>query len=829
VEAPVTVIEGATLIDGNGGAPLKNSAIVIEGSRIKAVGPKGAVTYPAGARIINAEGLTALPGLIDAHIHALNFFPPLFLRFGVTTVMDTANPTAWIIAQREALKSGRIKGPRMFVTGDVIDGPDEEADERREGYRVNVHTPEEARDTARKMLEQGVDALKVYQHLTPELLKPIVEEAHKADTEAVGHSHDAKDAVLAGLKFIEHTTPIAHATLGDAAKVKALDENRLRTPEADMNPALFGALIDLMVKNGVFFNPTITRSWINALPKRAQWNKEAADLIDSPPYRLIPAARREFWLKAARDTRMPDPRVVEGLKRLQEFTRRYAQAGGRIITGPDSGPSSGPANLAGLAMHVEMEALVDAGVTPMQAIQASTKWPAELMHKQQDLGTIAPGRIADVVLIEGDPLADIRTTRRIRTVMMNGQTVDTTLDPNFRNPIPRPVSEYDMDKKQDETEPDATVRKVVERLDLERYKATIKALTQFGDRRQGTERNRKANDWIEAQLHGYGCPAERVSYEYTTPPPNPNAGRGGQPPEPVIASGEIRRGQGGSRLRGTTRQTGVNNDAEKQPDARLRELNAEAAVDGTRQEVYCTKVGATHPDEMYIVGAHMDGHGWGEAANDNASGTALVMELARIFSMPDVQTERSIRFILWNNEETGLNGARAYVEQRAGLQGQENPPGSGRYPEPMWLGMIQHDMMLWDHGMPRADGTWNPEQRPEADVNIEFQATAKLADAAMKLAFFFRAANEKFATDYPAAVGPHMTNTDSTAFMNFVPSISLRENERGMHTGGGWNPTWHQPIDVFTTFSDKDFRLGLNAAQTTGGAIALLTGAQLVE
>ena len=181
----------------------------------------------------------------------------------------------------------------------------------------------------------------------------------------------------------------------------------------------------------------------------------------------------------------------------------------------------------------------------------------------------------------------------------------------------------------------------------------------------------------------------------------------------------------------------------------------------------------------------MDGHGWGEAANDDGSGTALVMELARIFSMPDVVTERTIRFALWNNEETGLNGARAYVEQRQALQGKERPPGSGRYPEPKWLGMIQHDMMLCDHGMPRADGTLSPEQRPEADVNIEFQSTAKLADEAMKLAFFFHGANERYATDYPAQVGPHMTNTDSTPFMDLVPAISLRENERGVHVGSG--------------------------------------------
>ena len=379
---------------------------------------------------------------------------------------------------------------------------------------------------------------------------------------------------------------------------------------------------------------------------------------------------------------------------------------------------------------------------------------------------------------------------------------------------------------------DEMVKALISRLDLEKYKATVKGLTQFGDRRQGTERNRKALDWIEAQLKSYGCPTERLNYEFKQNPPS-NQGRGGRgqqtPPDPVIKSGEVRSGPGGSRYRGVTRRTGVNNDPMAQPDEKLRELNREPAVDGPRQNVYCTKVGTTRPDEMYLIGAHMDGHGWGEAANDNGSGTALVMELARIFSMPDVRTERTIRFALWNNEETGLNGARAYVEQRAGLQGKQDPPGSGRYPEPKWLAMIQHDMMMWDHGMPRADGTYNPEQRPEADVNIEFQSTAMRADEAMKLAFFFRDANEKYATDYPAAVGHHMTNTDSTPFMDIVPAISLRENERGMHTGAGWNPTWHQPIDVYTTFSDKDFRLGLNAAQTTGGAIALLAGAKIVK
>ena len=271
----------------------------------------------------------------------------------------------------------------------------------------------------------------------------------------------------------------------------------------------------------------------------------------------------------------------------------------------------------------------------------------------------------------------------------------------------------------------------------------------------------------------------------------------------------------------------MNTDSLLQPSAAIRAADAEPTTPGPREEVFCTKVGATHPEEMYILGAHMDGHGWNEAANDDGSGTALVMELARVFSGPDVHTDRSIRFALWNNEETGLNGARAYVAQRQALQGQESPPGSGKYPEPMWLGMIQHDMMLFDHGMPNPDGTIPKEQRPEADVNVEFQSNSKMAEASQKLAWLVAGANEKFATDYPAAVGNHMTNTDSGPFQDLIAAISLRENERGREIGAGWDPQWHQPTDVYATYNDKDFRLGLNAAQTTLGAVAQLTGARL--
>jgi len=382
-----------------------------------------------------------------------------------------------------------------------------------------------------------------------------------------------------------------------------------------------------------------------------------------------------------------------------------------------------------------------------------------------------------------------------------------------------------------QAEDDDTIRDLVSRLDLESYKTTIRGLTQFGDRRQGTERNRQAVDWIEAWLQAVGCEnTQRITYTFD-PEPRPRRSQAAVNTDLTTptggAVGRNGNGPGGSSIYGYRTRTGVNRDLEAQEDLRIRQLNMEEPVNGERQQVYCTKVGTTYPDEMYIISAHMDGHGVNEALNDDGSGTALVMELARIFNSADVETERSIRFALWNNEETGLNGSGAYVEQRRELQGIEDPAGSGRYPEPRWLGMIQHDMMLWDHGAPRADGTVSSEQRPEADVNIEFQSASELADESMRLAFVFKAAADAYNTDYPASVGPHMTNTDSTPFMNIVPSISLRENERGAHTGAGWNPTWHTPLDVWATFSDEDFRLGLNAAQTTLSAVAQLVGASV--
>ena len=302
--------------------------------------------------------------------------------------------------------------------------------------------------------------------------------------------------------------------------------------------------------------------------------------------------------------------------------------------------------------------------------------------------------------------------------------------------------------------PPDPVRTAVGRLDLAAFKTHIKGLTQFGDRMQGTERNRAAIDWLEKELKSFG---------YTN----------------VV---------------------------------RHRFMSAS----GPLENIYATKIGTTLPLEMYIVSAHMDGRGGGEAADDDGSGCAVVLELARVLGMSDVQTNRSVRFIFWNNEEFGMDGSGTYALERAPLQ--------GTAAEPKWLGVIQHDMMMFDHGMPPG-----PKQSRDADIDIEYQKNSRMAADSAKLAATLRAANRTHARDYPATIGTDMAGTDSIRFENLVASVSVRENERVIEIVRGSNPNHHQPTDKYESYAEEDFRFGFNSAQTTLGALGQLAGITLAQ
>jgi len=301
--------------------------------------------------------------------------------------------------------------------------------------------------------------------------------------------------------------------------------------------------------------------------------------------------------------------------------------------------------------------------------------------------------------------------------------------------------------------PSDPVRTVVGRLELARYKAHIKGLTQFGDRMQGTERNRDAIDWLEKQLQSFGYSnVERHRF--------------------MSSSGPL-------------------------------------------ENIYATKIGTITPGEMYIISAHMDGRGGGEAADDDGSGCAVVLELARVLGMADVQTNRSVRFIFWNNEEFGMDGSGTYAHERAPLQ--------GTAAEPKWLGIIQHDMMMFDHGMPPG-----PKQSPNADINIEYQRSSTMADDSAKLAAALQAANRSYA-QYPATIGANMAGTDSIRFEDLAASVSVRENERITGIIRGSNPHHHEPTDKYENYAEEDFRFGFNSAQTTLGALGQLAGISLAR
>ena len=301
--------------------------------------------------------------------------------------------------------------------------------------------------------------------------------------------------------------------------------------------------------------------------------------------------------------------------------------------------------------------------------------------------------------------------------------------------------------------PSEPVRTVVARLEVERYKAHIKGLSQFGDRMQGTQRNRAAIDWLEKQLRSFGYSnVERHRF---------------------------------------------------------------MSDSGPLENIYATKVGTTIPGEMYIVSAHMDGRGGGEAADDDASGCAVVLELARVLGMPDVRTNRSVRFIFWNNEEFGMDGSGTYALERAPLQGTAR--------EPKWLGIIQHDMMLFDHGMPPA-----PKQSPGADINIDYQKDSRMAAESAKLAAALQASNRSHAR-YPATIGANMAGTDSIRFQDLVAAVSVRENERITGIVRGSNPNHHEPTDKYENYAEEDFRFGFNSAQTTLGGLGNLVGITLLR
>ena len=465
-QPPLTVISGATLIDGRGGAPLRDAVIVIAGNRIQAVGPRSAVQAPAGATVIDAAGKFVVPGLFDTHVHYYHWAAALMLHYGITSILDIGNDPEWILAVREGTAKGKVFGPRIFAVGPLIGAPPSGAPGCCGGIsRVVVNNPAEATKVARALIGMGVDGLKLIQGtsavpraMRPDLIAVVSAEARQAGISVWGDlSHrvvNAREAVSAGLNVIVHSQGLAMSTIKDPAKLAAFKAapdflNTGASPAVrgsaerwDLtDPADYDDLVRFLVERKVVIQPTSQYLWMGIHPLTAQHAEETRQLgLDPGLSYLPPSARTSFTRRIDDGGRMEDlaPQLTQlrqGYEKFKQFHKKFFAAGGVLIPATDMVAQG----LAGLGLHNELELLgVEEGLSPLQAITAATKHSAEAVGKGDRLGTIEAGKLADLLIVKQDPLVDIRNLRNsLETVMQDGKVIDRTFHPNFTSPYPR--------------------------------------------------------------------------------------------------------------------------------------------------------------------------------------------------------------------------------------------------------------------------------------------------------------------------------------------------------------------------------------------------------
>ena len=450
------VIQGGRLIDGNGGKPIENATVIIEGNRIKRVAGEK-MEIPKEALIIDAKGKTVLPGLIDNHVHYRDLLGEFFLAYGVTTVRDLGNSLDWILAQRDAVDLGKIAGPRIFCTGGGF--------YRRATAKHHMvpSNPDEAKRMVKGLIEQGVDYSKIHLGVPLDITRAIAEETHAVGYKVTGHLETSiMPYADAGIDGVEHATGCAEATIRSQEGLEKLASIKLWLakflgPWTLAEREHYPEVTEFLAKKGTFIEPTAVL-WGASQGKRERWEAEDYELLKNPGLCYVTEDQRLQWLDhfyVAYGARMKEPeqevvianrysiygilpedQLIEGCKRLGEFLCQLVKAGGNVVTGTDAS-----AVLPGISLHREMEFLVEAGLSPMQAIMAATKVGADYLGKGEELGTVEAGKLADLIVVNGDPLRDIRETQRIDTVIKDGEVVDTSYHAGFSNPIPRPYTQ----------------------------------------------------------------------------------------------------------------------------------------------------------------------------------------------------------------------------------------------------------------------------------------------------------------------------------------------------------------------------------------------------
>jgi len=442
----VLAIKGSKLIDGTGRPPIENSVVLIEAGRFKAVGAAGAVPIPSDAHVIDAAGLTVMPGFMDGHGHLEDFHGELYLHLGITSVfsINTFQDGPWNLAQKRGTELGKIRGPRIFVAGRAIGGeraiPEGASDSRTSRGNITVRSAEEARQAVRRKKELGCDQIKLNEFLEFDLVKVVADEAHNLGMGVTTHSVDAIQSSNAGVDAIEHIWSIGNTTILYPPSRMKLHNDRLQglidqeTVCGYYQTENYQPIIDVMVKNQTAWTPTLAKI-VRPLSSYAERFREKEKEILDNPKNGLPASVRAITDNAYNKLfKRYSPEELDlaklGLEKSYEFTRRFVVAGGRLKEGSDP-----PRGMAALLMHQAMAMDVEAGVPNMTSIVSATLNVAKAFRKDKDYGSVEVGKVADLSIVAGDPLQDIWATTNVKLVVKDGKVIDPAFT-GYKNPIP---------------------------------------------------------------------------------------------------------------------------------------------------------------------------------------------------------------------------------------------------------------------------------------------------------------------------------------------------------------------------------------------------------
>lgn len=434
VPGAVAVV-GATLIDGTGQPPQADMTVVLVGDAIVWVGQRQDAVVPEGAQVVDARGRFVIPGLWDMHTHmtatAEAVYPPLYLANGVTGIRDMWGDAA-LHDLRRRIDAGSVPGPRIVIASDIIDGP----------YSVwpdatQVATPAAGREAVRAAKAAGADFIKVYSFLDGDSLAAIIDEGRLLGLPVAGHLPwrvAARQASVVGMRSFEHLYGLPIAASAREAEIRQLlaetpidpaqprrfyDFARELDREASLahDPAKAWGLYRLLAGNGTWQVPTLTILQVASSP--------ADTYQDDPRLKYVPADVRAYWEQRIGELTPSTPEEIAQQAAFLSYrlgeVGEMARAGVRILGGTDT---PNPYTFAGFSTHDELELLVAAGLSPMRALQCMTGEAADFLGLRGAVGTVSPGAAADLVVLDADPLRDIRNTRRIHAVVARGRLLD---------------------------------------------------------------------------------------------------------------------------------------------------------------------------------------------------------------------------------------------------------------------------------------------------------------------------------------------------------------------------------------------------------------------